>query len=149
MAKYKNIGSAIHNWAHSFLSIENFNEQGEYFIGILCESALSNKQAQIEIDVLEEKIAPSNMSSSKVNVFLNRCRESFNRQLQSQNIEPGMVSSAVLKLSYNFTAPTPEVTGISFRDPWKAPKAVRYSASICAKDDRGKTHQAKVEEWWL
>lgn len=32
MAQYKRINGAIHNWANSFMSIENYID-GEYFVG--------------------------------------------------------------------------------------------------------------------
>jgi hypothetical protein len=49
MAKYKNIKSAIHNWAHSFLSIENYDEKG-YFLKELYEAVKSENAEEITLN---------------------------------------------------------------------------------------------------
>lgn len=147
MAKYKNIDSALHNWAHSYLSIENYDEKG-YFIEELYEAAKSTNEANITIDVLCGSLSPSAVVNDRVESFLRRCSESFIRQLQSQNVDPHMISSAALQLHFDFSAPLANTIGISFRDPWKAPKTAAYTAKVAAVDDRGKEHSAKMKEWW-
>ena len=147
MAKYKNIQSAIHNWAHSFLSIENYDENG-YFVKELYETAKTENAEDITLDVLSEKISPDDVLTDRVTSFLKRCRESFNNQLQSQNVEPQMISSAILKIRYDFSAPLTNAVGFSFRDPWKAPEAAIYTTEIIAVDDRGVKHHAVLPEWW-
>jgi alpha-amylase/alpha-mannosidase (GH57 family) len=147
MAKYKNIKSAIHNWAHSFLSIENYDEKG-YFLKELYEAAKSENAEQITINVLSEQITPESVKTDRVETFLKRCRESFNKQLQSQSVNPEMVTEAILKLNYNFSAPLASLVGFSFRDPWKAPEAATYTTEIMAVDNRGSKHHAMLQEWW-
>ena len=147
MAKYKNIKSAIHNWADSFLSIENYDEKG-YFIKELYEAAKSENIEEITINVLSEQITPNSIKTERIKLFLIGCGESLKKQLQSQNVEPEMVTEATLKLNYNFSAPLAELIGFSFRDPWKAPEAATYTAEIIAKDNRGKEHHAELQEWW-
>ena len=147
MAKYKNIESAIHNWAHSFLSIENYDEKG-YFVKELYWAAKSENAEEVTLDVMSGKISPNGVLTDKINSFLLRCRESFINQLQSQNVEPQMISSAVLKLNYDFSDPLAKLVGFSFRDPWKAPEAATYSTEIIVVDDRGVEHHAKLQEWW-
>jgi hypothetical protein len=104
MAKYKNIKSAIHNWAYSFLSIENYDEKG-YFLKELYESAKSENAEEITLNVLSEQITPNNVNTDRVKSFLKRCRESFINQLQGQNVKPEMISEATLTLNYDFSAP--------------------------------------------
>jgi hypothetical protein len=147
MAKYKNIKSAIHNWAYSFLSIENYDEKG-YFLKELYESAKSENAEEITLNVLSEQITPNNVNTDRVKSFLKRCRESFINQLQGQNVKPEMISEATLTLNYDFSAPLVNLVEFSFRDPWKAPEAATYTAEIIAVDDRGVKHHATLQEWW-
>jgi hypothetical protein len=147
MAKYKNIKSAIHNWAHSFLSIENYDEKG-YFLKELYEAAKSENAEVITLNVLSEQITPNNVNTDRVKSFLKRCRESFINQLQGQNVKPEMISEATLTLNYDFSAPLANLVGFSFRDPWKAPEAATYTTEIIAVDDRGVKHHATLQEWW-
>ena len=147
MAKYKNIRSSIHNWAHSFLSIENYDEKG-YFVKELYEAAKSENTEEVTLDVLSGKLSPSGVLTDRLESFLLRCRESFINQLLSQNVEPQMISSAVLKLNYDFSVPLASLVGFSFRDPWKAPEAATYTTEIIAVDDRGVEHHAMLQEWW-
>ena len=147
MAKYKNIRSSIHNWAHSFLSIEHYDEKG-YFVKELYEAAKSENAEEVTLDVLSGKLSPSGVLTDRLESFLLRCRESFINQLLSQNVEPQMISSAVLKLNYDFSVPLASLVGFSFRDPWKAPEAATYTTEIIAVDDRGVEHHAMLQEWW-
>jgi hypothetical protein len=147
MAKYKNIKSAIHNWAHSFLSIENYDEKG-YFLKELYEAAKSVNAEEITLNVLSEQITPNNVNTDRVKSFLKRCRESFINQLQGQNVKPEMISEATLTLNYDFSSPLANLVGFSFRDPWKAPEAATYTTEIIVVDDRGVKHHATLQEWW-
>jgi hypothetical protein len=147
MAKYKNIQSAIHNWTHSFLSIENYDEEG-YFVKELYEAAKSDNAEKVTLDILSEKVSPDGVLTDRVGAFLGHCRESFISQLQSQNVEPQMLSSAILRVEYDFSVPLENTVGFSFRDPWKAPEAATYSTEIIAVDDRGIEHHAVLQEWW-
>lgn len=147
MAKYKNIKSAIHNWAHSFLSIENYDEKG-YFVKELYDVAKSKGIVEITLGILSKELTPNALVTKRIESFLRRCHASFIVQIQSQNIEQDMNSSAVLKFNYDFSAPLTELVGFSFRDPWKAPEAATYSTEIIAVDDRSVGHQATLEEWW-
>lgn len=147
MAKYKNIKSAIHNWAHSFLSIENFDEKG-YFLKELYEAVKSKGSEDVTIDVLAEELLPTEVQTDRLKTFIKRCRDSLFKQLQCQNVEPQMISSVSLKLRYDFSVPLAKVEGYSFRDPWKAPEAATYSTEIVAVDDRGIVHRSTLVEWW-
>ena len=86
MAKYKNIESAIHNWAHSFLSIENYDEKG-YFVKELYGAAKSENAEEVTLDVMSGKLSPNGVLTDRVESFLLRSRERFINQLQSQNVE--------------------------------------------------------------
>ena len=147
MAKYKNIKSAIHNWANSFLSIDNYDNKG-YFVKELYEAAKNNNTEEIIINILSEDISPNNVKTERIKSFLKGSCGSFNKLLESQNVEPEMLTEVILKLNYNFSAPLAELVGFSFRDPWKAPEAATYTSEIIAKDNRGKKYHAMLQEWW-
>jgi len=147
MAKYKNIKSAIHNWAHSFLSIENYDEKG-YFVNEIYQAAKSENAEHITLDVLSGNISPECVETDRIGSFLKRCYESFVEQLRCQNVETQMITSAVLEINYDFSAPLTKLVGYSFRDPWKAPETATYTTEIIAVDDRGVEYRATLQEWW-
>ena len=147
MAKYKNIKSAVRNWADSFLSIENYDEKG-YFVKELYEAAKSVNTEELSINVLSEEIAPNSIMTERVKAFLIGCSESLKRILLSQNVDPEMLTEVTVKLNYDFSSPLAELVGFSFRDPWRAPGAASYTVKITAKNNRGNEHNAELQEWW-
>jgi hypothetical protein len=76
---------------------------------------------------LSEEITPPGVKTDRVESFLSHCYESFVKQLQSQNVEPEMISEATLTLKYDFSVPPSSLVGFSFRDPWKVPEASTYT----------------------
>ena len=147
MAKYKNIKSVIHNWADSFLSIENYSDQS-YFSQVLFEVANKYAAKKIVINILTSDISPRKIITPNVSEFTKYCPWSFAKLLASQNVEPSMVSSARLEIVYDFDAPIGDTTGYSFSNPESAPLAIKYQATAIAIDNRGVEHSAIVKEWW-
>jgi hypothetical protein len=147
MGKYKNIKSAIHNWAHSFMSIENFNDHG-YFVKALYTAAKAADAQQIEIDVIGETISPKAMNTLEILPYIKGCSANFFSLLSSQNVTEEMLHSSKLLVTYDFDATLKKPPGYHFKSPWKAPEAATYSTKVVAIDNRGIEHTAEVPEWW-
>ncbi|ASJ95767.1 hypothetical protein [Shewanella marisflavi] len=147
MAKYKNIKSAIHNWAHSFMSIENFNDHS-YFVKALYTAAKAANAQEITINVLAETIAPVSMNTLEILPYIKGIRSSFINILTSQNVSTDMVVSFTLSITYDFNETLKNPPGFIFKSPWKAPEAATYSTRATAVDNRGIEHTAEVPEWW-
>ncbi|MGF2686898.1 hypothetical protein ACQUWM_10390 [Marinobacter sp. DUT-3] len=147
MAQYKQIESACHNWAHSFLSLENFDEHG-YFAESLYQSSKAQNQSKVVINLLTGEVSPGHIKNSRLAAFTKHIPWQFGKQLRSQNVELAMVRSARLEIRYDLQAGSVDYQGYVFRDPGSAPVAVPYCAEVYLIDDRGKQHAAKVKEWW-
>ena len=147
MAKYKNIKSVIHNWADSFLSIENYSGQS-YFSQVLFEVANKCDAKKVIINILTSDISPRKIITPNVSEFTKYCPWSFAKLLASQNVDPSMISSARLEVEFDFDAPIGDTTGYSFSNPESAPQAIKYQATAIAIDNRGIEHSANVKEWW-
>jgi hypothetical protein len=148
MAKYKNLKSAIHNWADSFLSIQNINSKNKYLPKVLCDAAKSNKTNKVVLNLLTTSLSPQRVSNPDLITFTQHCPWSFAKLLISQNIELSMVSSARLEVVYDFEAELGSTEQYLFSTPESAPIPVKYSATVIAIDDRGIQHSAVVREWW-
>ena len=147
MAQYKRIKGAIHNWAHSFMSIENYID-GEYFVGVLSNAAEDNSEPRIVINILNGKVSPSGVLNEKVSSFVGGAAWDFAKHVSKENVEPQMIVWARLEITYNFEAGDGAADGFSFSDPSSAPKATHYGVKILAMDDRGVEHTAELNEWW-
>ena len=147
MAKYKNIKSVIHNWADSFLSIENYSEQS-YFSQVLFEAANKSSAKKVVINILTSDVSPKNVLTPSVSEFTKYCPWSFAKLLASQNVELSMVASARLEVEYDFDAPMGDAMGYSFSNPESAPQAIKYQATAIAIDNRGVEHSVSIKEWW-
>jgi hypothetical protein len=147
MAKYKNIGSAIHNWAHSFMSIENYDEHG-YFVAELYNAAKMANTENVEINCLTGEISPCSVTNKRVSSFLAQTPNRLFTLLASQNVKDSMIVSLKLTVQYDFSASFAELEGIYFTYPEKAPPAAKYKTKIVAIDNRNKEYSAEVKEWW-
>ena len=140
MAKYKNIKSAIHNWAHSFMSIENYDTHG-YFVAELFNAAQTANVENIEINCLTGEISPYSVLNKRVSSFLAQIERRLFALLASQNVEVSMLTSVKLAVQFDFSAPFVELEGIYFTSPEKAPPAARYEIKGSNLDFR---HQVTI-----
>mgnify|MGYP003389172675 CR=1 FL=1 len=147
MAQYKRISGAIHNWAHSFMSIENYID-GEYFVGVLSDSAQRNSVKKVVINILDGSVSPKNILTEKVSSFISGAAWDFAKHIGKENVEPKMIQWARLVVIYNFDAGEGNTAGYSFSDPSSSPKAMHYDVKVLAMDDRGIEHIAELNEWW-
>ena len=140
MAKYKNIQSVIHNWAHSFLSFQNFDEQGKYFFQTLFDAAKSSGSNKIVINILSGDVSPSRVATKEVLKFTKHCAWSFAKFLVKQNVDANMISSARLEVRYYFSAQPDAASGSEFSNSFPKNCVVDYSTKVIAIDDRGVEH---------
>jgi hypothetical protein len=152
MEKYKHLKGAAHNWAHSFLSIENFDAQGNYFIGLLYVAAKYNNAPKLVINLLNGDLSPNSAVTHELSQFSKSIPWEFSKFLLKHSCNANMVKHARLELEFNLNASDQELPDISstfiFANKSKAPAQCIYTAKVILIDDKNKEHNAKVEEWW-
>ncbi len=151
MEKYKHLKGVAHNWAHSFLSIENYNEHG-YFIGLLHDSAKINDVSKIVINLLNSDLSPKSIVTKELSQFIKHIPWEFSRFLLNQGCNSNMVQNARLEIKFQLNDSNQNLPDISnifiFTDQLKAPTQSIYTAKAFILDNKGKEHTAIIEEWW-
>lgn len=153
MGSFKRLGSVAHNWAYSFLSLDNIGDNHEYIIDQLYRSALAANEPDVIIDVLEASLTPKVVNNRSVQKSIRLYCSSFEKDLGSQGCSLEMVQSVFLHLSFDLTTPPKQLKEASrlhyaFADPWRGPVCPNYKATIRLIDNRGKEHTATIPEWW-
>jgi len=82
--KYKNIYSAIHNFGHSFTSLENYVDGGHVIDEI---GTIRSKGHSIEIDWIEAKFAPESEKTGRIQKSIGYYSDGLERHLSSHNVE--------------------------------------------------------------
>jgi len=140
-----------HNWGCSFLSLDNFSENG-YFVQALADYARDRNVHDLEINILACEISPGQPTNSLVRECLNSAAPSFLRILEAQNCSRQMVKEAWLCIRYESLAPFSKVSevcsGWSFADPEAAPECVPYSSLVSICDDKGGVVEVDLPRWW-
>lgn len=151
MVKYKNLKSAAHNWAHSFLSLFNFYAN-TFCIQELLECARISKAQVLEIDVLTGKVTPEDLPNSVLKEFLSHIPQRFDEILESQQCSREMLRSVILTIKFDWVSDIPDLEEVSpghyFADFIKKPEPIYYDALITLTDIRGKQYTSKIPEWW-
>ena len=151
MEKYKHLKGIAHNWTHSFLSIENYNEHG-YFIGLLYDSAKKNNASKIIINLLNSDLSPKVVATKELNHFTKNIPWSFSKYLLNQGCNSNMVQNARLEIQFQFNVSNQELPDINntfiFTNKPKAPAQCIYAVKTFLQDNNGKEHTVTLKEWW-
>ena len=115
--KYKNIGSAIHNFAHNFTSLTNYVD-GDYVADELHRIRAQGKD--IEVDWLTGEFKPAELVTPRIDKSVRHYRETVAEYFLAHNIDP----KAVVQLKLEIPA--------------------RGRPRIVALDTRGKEHKVYV-----
>lgn len=119
--KYKHIPSALHNFAHSFVSLENYYD-GEYVVDVLEQMARNAPKYEVRINFSTGVSEPASaLDDHRVGGSMKLWRESLPKHLARHNVDPASVRDVLLR--FRLTRAGKEVI-------------------IEAQDDRG--HQYKV-----
>lgn len=119
---YKRIGSLIHNWSHSFVSLMNYVDD-DYVIGELGKILLRDEVESVIIDPLNRTIEPSAARTSRIVKSLGYYADALPEQMEGENVLPHELASFRLVI----TRPKGSMTFVAE-----------------ATDDRGKEYSARV-----
>lgn len=119
---YKRIGSLIHNWSHSFVSMMNYVDD-DYVIDELGKILRRDEVASVVIDPLNRTIEPPAARTSRIVKSVGYYADALAKQMEGENVLPHELASFRLVIS--------------------RPKgSMAFMAE--ATDDRGKDYSARV-----
>lgn len=119
---YKRINSAIHNFAHSFVSLMNYVD-GEYIIDLLPELLRETPGHEIRFSLLEATVSPQRDFHPAFMKSMGYYRNRVRSHLEAENVGPEIVRSLEFILFADINGPICRAEAI---------------------DDRGVAHTASV-----
>ena len=122
--KYKNIPSMLHNFGHSFMSMNNYVD-GEFAIDLLQQALKALPKYQLEIHFPSRALEPAAEYSEKLRKSVGYWADSLPRHMASH----GVTFEAV-----------PEIVLVVFAD------VHGMHCRVQATDDRGKPYDVLVSE---
>lgn len=137
--KYKNISSALHNFADSFTSDSNVGE-GDVSLAYLARRAIRTHQGEFWFDILEGTCGPVELAIPPVDASVKAYTAWLPKLLESQNIHRAVLRSVSLTLTFDLTRVS---RSIGFPDSSEMP----VDCVVSAIDDRGKGHTVKLRRW--
>ncbi|NJN70110.1 MAG: hypothetical protein HC801_07440 [Nitrospira sp.] len=120
--KYKNIPSALHNFAHSFVSLVNYVD-GVYIRDVLTDELHKVPNHELLIYFPEGRIEPSVELPQSLKKSVQHFSNHYADHLSSQNVEPGSIQ---------------ECRVLIYGD------RLGMHCTILANDDRGKIYDIPV-----
>jgi len=95
--QYKNIPSALHNYAHSFMSLMNYRE-GEYVVDVVSEVLRELPQYELHVSFIDGKLAPDRIYPAVLLASAADYSLRFAGHLASHNVDHTAVVEATLVL---------------------------------------------------
>lgn len=90
--KYKNINAMAHNFAHSFLSLTNYFDEG-YVKDDVLEYANNLKSGEpFLIQLIPADVQKDALFNERIKKSISSHRERFSRHCRSHNVEPHAIS---------------------------------------------------------
>ena len=130
MASYKILKNIARNFAHSFMSMMNF-EDGFYITDVIAREMYIHNLSEIQIDIMIGEVLQEQMRHPLITMSVACYSEDFfPRMLEKEGFTSETIQSAVLKIHYDFERYTDD--------------SLHYQAIMIIKDDRGKIHQGEV-----
>jgi hypothetical protein len=129
MARYKTLRSAIHNHAHSFLSMMNWAD-GNYFVDVLARTARGAQVREVEIDWLSGHVTPGTVAIPTVRSAVAHYQAWLRSHFESMSTSPDLLRSLVMRLRLDFGKLPPEPT---------------LTCVMEAEDDRGRRYTIPVK----
>jgi hypothetical protein len=122
---YKRIGSCIHNYGHSFLSLMNW-EDGEYIDDILARRVDEDPEQTVIIDFVTGTILPSDfgLRSNKLQTSVTLYRERWPGHVASH----GIVAEKIIRCELHF-----------------AKRDQTYRAEVFAIDSKGREYTEQIK----
>lgn len=140
--KYKVLGSAAHNFAHSLVSLVNYYET-DYVVGHALRAALRSGEPELRVDLLTGAAEPLALLPAEVAIPLGDYVERFPHHVASYGAGMHGVREARMRLRFD----PGRLSRLRHADA-PARLMVPFECSVEIVDDRGKVHAGVVRESW-
>jgi hypothetical protein len=139
--KYKRIGSAAHNYAHSFVSLLNYGPDN-YVMSYLAHAAFTSGEPELRVDLLSGEAGPEALLVEPVRQSVGWYVQRFPEYLESMSVSVDAVRRATLRVRFDLARRSESV---------RHPRSIRYpfEAVVEVEDDRGKVHVGTVRDEWV
>jgi hypothetical protein len=137
--KYKNVASALHNFADSFTSDSNV-VMHDVTMAYLARRAIQGAGTVLRFDVLKGTAAPAELVAEPVSTSVRAYAAWFPRLLKSHNVAPDALAQAVLELRF-------QVERVSVSIGFPNSSEMPIDCVITASDDRGREHVVSFTRW--
>jgi hypothetical protein len=139
--KYKRIGSAAHNYAHSFVSLLNYGPDN-YVMTYLAHAAATSGEPELRVDLLSGAAEPAALLTAPVLRSIDGYVRWFPRHLESMNVSIGAIRRATLRVRF-------DLEGRRLSTHYPASVLCPFESSVEVEDDRGKVHLGTVRDEWM
>ena len=140
--KYKVLGSAAHNFAHSFVSRMNYHVS-DYVVGHALRAALRSGDPELRVDLLTGAAEPGSLLPPGVAIPLGWYVARFPHHVRSHGAGMHGVREARMRLRFD----EERLRRLRQADA-PARLMVPFECSVEIVDDRGKVHVGVVRESW-
>ncbi len=143
MAKYKNIKSVAHNIGHSFLSDMNMLGSGKGYVMVpdeIYRVAKEAKEPRLRVDLMTGEVEPPTLATKLIRESAELYARKLPALLESQSVEPQMVRSAFLDLTFDLANPR----AARYHPHEELPT---FECTVTLDDDRGISHSAHPTNW--
>lgn len=140
MASHKVLKGVAHNFAHSFISLMNFDSE-DYILGHIQTVALKTKKSILNIDFISGIIEPEEYKTAPIVNSIHRYMRSFYDFAKGGGSDINFVTSIKMKIQFdiNKSRECPFHNG-RIENP--------YICDIEIIDDSNKLYTAHFEDWW-
>ena len=139
--KYKNIRSALHNFADSFTSDANVFED-DAVIAYLARRAIRGAGVELTFDLTAGTCTPAELAAEPVTTSVAVYAARFPALLESQNVAARAITHASLQLRFHVDRVS---TSAGFPNSSEMP----IDCIVTAVDDRGRQHVVHFRRWLL
>ncbi len=137
--KYKQIKSAAHNYAHSFVSAMNYVGD-DYVIGHLARAAVATAKSELRVDLLTGGAEPSAMLTEPVKSSLEWYVPWLDGLLRSHGADIDALREATMRVRF-------DLTRVSDDRGFPGNVMLPFECEVEITDDRGIVHVGTVREF--
>lgn len=130
--KYKNINSALHNFADSFTSDSNVVDR-DVVMAYLARRAIRGLGTELTFNIATGTYTPLELGAEPVAVSIAEYAAWFPQLLESERVSPDAITSASIRLQFH-------VTRVSASDGFPSSSEMPVDCVVTAIDDRGRKH---------
>lgn len=132
--RYKVLGSASHNFAHSFVNAD----MGDV-IGDLAHTTVTSGATEFRVDLLSREAGPFELLSPLVRECIGQYVDRFLQHVAGHGVSAEAISKATLWIRFDSAS-----VGVARRPDTTLRVVIPYDCTVDIVDDRGKLHSGTV-----